>query len=117
MANPKIKFLWNTTVAGFEGDGLLERVILKDTKTGVCSPLDVDGCFLFTGFIPNTRIFEGLLNLSPEGYIITNENMETSAAGIFAAGDVRKKTLRQIATAVGDGAIAACMAEQYLSTR
>jgi thioredoxin reductase (NADPH) len=116
LANPKIQFLWDTTVAGFEGDDVLEQVILKNMKTGACNPMDVDGCFLFIGFLPNTGIFEGLLNLSPEGHIITNEAMETSVAGIFAAGDVRKKTLRQIATAVGDGAIAACMAEQYLGT-
>lgn len=114
LANPKIQFLWNTTAAGFEGDDLLRQVILKNIKTGECARVDVDGCFLFIGFLPNTHIFEGLLDLSPEGYIITNEDMETSIAGIFAAGDVRKKTVRQIATAVGDGAIAAYMAEQYI---
>ncbi|MDR1318344.1 MAG: FAD-dependent oxidoreductase [Treponema sp.] len=114
LANPKIHFLWNTAAAGFEGDDLLGQVILKNTKTGECSPVDVDGCFFFIGFLPNTHIFEGLLNLSPEGYIITNEDMETGIPGIFAAGDVRKKTLRQIATAVGDGATAAYMAERYV---
>ncbi|MHB9294072.1 putative thioredoxin reductase (NADPH) [Hollandina sp. SP2] len=113
LANPKIQFLWNTTVAGFEGDDLLRQVILKNIKTGECA-YDVDGCFLFIGFLPNTHIFEGFLDLSPEGYIITNEDMETSIGGIFAAGDVRKKTLRQIATAVSDGAIAAYMSEQYI---
>jgi thioredoxin reductase (NADPH) len=117
LANPKIQFLWNTVVAGFEGDELLRQVILKNTKTGAISPVDVDGCFLFIGFLPNITIFEGLLNLSPDGYIITNEDMETGIAGIFAAGDVRKKTLRQIATAVSDGAIAASMAERYLMIR
>ncbi|MDR1030331.1 MAG: FAD-dependent oxidoreductase [Treponema sp.] len=117
LANPKIRFLWNTTVAGFEGDDLLRQVVLKNTQTGACNPLDVDGCFLFIGFLPNTSIFEGLLNLSLGAYIITNEDMETGIPGIFAAGDVRKKTLRQIATAVGDGAIAAYMAEQYLRVR
>jgi thioredoxin reductase (NADPH) len=114
LANSRIRFLWNTAVAGFEGDDLLRRVVLKNTRTGECNPVDVDGCFLFVGFLPNTALFEGLLNLSPEGYIVTNEDMETGIAGIFAAGDVRKKTLRQIAAAVGDGAIAACMAEQYV---
>jgi thioredoxin reductase (NADPH) len=114
LANPKIRFLWNTTVAGFEGDDLLRQVTLQNTKTGERAPVDVDGCFLFIGFLPNTALFEGLLKLSPEGYIITNEDMETGVAGIFAAGDVRKKTLRQIATAVSDGAIAAHMAEQYI---
>jgi thioredoxin reductase (NADPH) len=117
LANLKIRFLWNTTVAGFEGDGFLRQALLKNTQTGECIPVDVDGCFLFIGFLPNTSIFEGLLHLSPEGYIITNENMETGIAGIFAAGDVRKKTLRQIATAVGDGAIAAYMAEQYIRSK
>ncbi|MDR0409851.1 MAG: FAD-dependent oxidoreductase, partial [Spirochaetaceae bacterium] len=100
---------------GFEGDDLLKQVILKNTGTGECTSLDVDGCFLFIGFIPNTGIFEGLLDLSPDGYIISTEDMETNRAGIFAAGDVRKKTLRQIATAVSDGAIAAYMEEQYIT--
>ncbi|MDR1863245.1 MAG: FAD-dependent oxidoreductase [Treponema sp.] len=115
MKNPAMRFIWNTEVEAFEGEQTLGRVILKDMKTSELIPVEVDGCFLFIGYIPNTRIFEGLLDLSPPGYIRTNENMETNVPGIFAAGDVREKTLRQLATSVGDGAVAAYMAERYIS--
>jgi thioredoxin reductase (NADPH) len=114
LANPKMCFIWNSSVEGFEGDETLERVILKNLKTGELFPVDVDGCFLFIGYLPNTKIFEGLLTLNPRGYLITNEDMETNIPGVFAAGDVREKTLRQVATSVGDGAIAGYMAERYI---
>jgi thioredoxin reductase (NADPH) len=114
LANPRMRFIWNTAVEGFEGDETLKKVILKNLKTGELLPVDVDGCFLFIGYLPNTKIFEGLLTLNPRGYIITNEDMETNIPGIFAAGDVREKTLRQVATSVGDGAIAGYMAERYI---
>jgi thioredoxin reductase (NADPH) len=115
LANPKMRFIWNTAVDGFEGGETLERVILKNLKTGEPVPVDVDGCFLFIGYLPNTGIFDGLLTLSPRAYIITNEDMETNIPGIFAAGDAREKTLRQVATSVGDGAIAGYMAERYIA--
>jgi thioredoxin reductase (NADPH) len=115
LANPNMRFLWNTSVDGFEGDETLKRVILKNLKTGELLPVDADGCFLFIGYLPNTRIFEGLLATNPQGYLITNEDMETNIPGIFAAGDVREKTLRQVATSVGDGAIAGYMAERYIA--
>ncbi|MDR3173636.1 MAG: FAD-dependent oxidoreductase [Treponema sp.] len=114
LANPKMRFIWNTAAEGFEGDEMLKKVILKDLKSGELIPVDVDGCFLFIGYLPNTKIFEGLLTLNPRGYIIANEDMETNIPGIFAAGDVREKTLRQVATSVGDGAIAGYMAERYI---
>jgi thioredoxin reductase (NADPH) len=114
LANPKMRFIWNTAVNGFEGDEMLKKVILKDLKTGGLLSVDVDGCFLFIGYLPNTKIFEGLLDINPRGYLITNEDMETNIAGIFAAGAVREKTLRQVATSVGDGAIAGYMAERYI---
>jgi thioredoxin reductase (NADPH) len=110
-----MRFIWNTAVDGFEGGENLERVILKDLKTGALLPVEVDGCFLFIGYLPNTKIFEGLLAVNPRGYLITNEDMETNIPGIFAAGDVREKTLRQVATSVGDGAVAGYMAERYIS--
>lgn len=114
LANPKMHFLWNTVVDSFEGDDLLRQVVLKNLKTGALEPIDVDGCFLFIGYLPNTKVFENLLELDNRGYIMTNEDMETSVPGIFAAGDVRHKTLRQVATSVGDGAIAGYMAEKYV---
>ena len=114
MTNPKISFIWNTVVDSFEGDDMLKTVNLKNIKTGEVIPVDVDGCFLFIGYTPDTKVFEGLIDMTKRGYIKTNESMETSVDGIFAAGDCREKILRQIATAMGDGAIAGYMAEKYV---
>lgn len=114
LANPKMKFMWNTVVDSFEGDDMLKQVVLKNIKTGELIPVDVDTCFLFIGYVPNTKIFEGFVDMTPRGYIKTNENMETSREGFYAVGDCRDKTLRQVATAVGDGAIAGFMAEKYV---
>ncbi len=114
LANPKMKFIWNTVVDSFEGGDMLKQVVLKNIKTGELIPVDVDTCFLFIGYVPNTKIFEGLIDMTSRGYIKTNEDMETSCTGIFAVGDCRDKTLRQVATAVGDGAIAGYMAEKYV---
>jgi len=114
LANPKMKFMWNTMVDSFEGSDMLEKVVLKNLKTGELIPVPVDTCFLFIGYIPNTKIFDGLIDMTSRGYIKTNEDMETNVSGIFAVGDCREKTLRQVATAVGDGAIAGYMAEKYV---
>jgi thioredoxin reductase (NADPH) len=114
LANPRMKFMWNTVVDSFEGDETLKQVVLKNIKTGELIPVDVDTCFLFIGYVPNTKMFEGFLDMTQRGYIKTNENMETSREGFFAVGDCRDKILRQVATAVGDGAIAGFMAEKYV---
>jgi len=114
MANRKMSFMWNTVVDSFEGDEMLKRVVLKNVKTGELVPVDVDGCFLFIGYVPNTKIFEGFLDMTNRGYIKTNEDMETNREGVYAVGDCREKTLRQVATAVGDGAIAGFIAEKYV---
>jgi thioredoxin reductase (NADPH) len=114
LANPKMKFLWNTVVDSFEGDDMLKQVVLKNVKTGQLQPVDVDTCFLFIGYVPNTKIFEGFVDMTNRGYIKTNEDMETSKQGVYAVGDCRDKTLRQVATAVGDGAVAGFMAEKYV---
>lgn len=113
FANPKIDFIWNSTIEEAVGDEILEKLILKNKLTGETSELKVDGCFVFVGYDPISSLFEGKLDME-KGYIITDEDMQTSVAGVFAAGDVRKKSLRQVITAAADGAIAATIAERYL---
>jgi len=115
LANPKLDFLWNTMVHEFKGEERLRQVVLKNVKTGELKPVDVDGCFLFIGYLPDTDLFKGQVDLNTRGYILTNDQMETNLEGVFAIGDVRDKTLRQVATAVGDGAIGGVAAERYLA--
>jgi thioredoxin reductase (NADPH) len=115
LKNPKMEFIWNTVVNSFEGEERLNTVVLKNTKSGELIDVSVDGCFLFIGYVPNTEIFKNQLNLSHQGYITTNEKMETNIEGVFAVGDVRDKFLKQVATAVGDGAIAGVGAEKYIA--
>lgn len=115
LSNPKMEFIWNTVVDEFSGDGHLERVILKNLKTNKLIPVEVDSCFLFIGYIPNTEIFKDILEMNKGGYLITNEKMETNVDGVLAVGDVRDKFLKQVATAVGDGAIAGYAAEKYIA--
>ncbi|MFN3699211.1 MAG: thioredoxin-disulfide reductase [Dictyoglomus sp.] len=114
FSNPKIKFLWNHIVKAIEGDKKVERLVLEDLKTHEIKIFPVDGVFIYIGLIPNTELFKGLLNLDPNGFIITDEKMHTSIPGIYAAGDVRGKILRQIVTAVSDGAIAGMEASKFL---
>ncbi|MFW5715643.1 MAG: FAD-dependent oxidoreductase [bacterium] len=115
LSNPKMEFKWNTIVDSFEGEEHLDTVVLKNLKTGELDPVKVDNCFEFIGYVPNTEIFEGVLNMSKQKYVITNEEMETGIPGVFACGDVREKGLKQVATAVGDGAIAGVNAEKHIA--
>lgn len=115
LANPKMEFIWNTLPEEFCGTDRLNAVLLKHTKTNEIIKVDVDSCFLFIGYVPNTEIFQGQIELNKAGYVLTNEKMETNIPGVFAAGDVRDKFLKQVATAVGDGAIAGYGAEKYIA--
>ncbi|MGB9662600.1 MAG: thioredoxin-disulfide reductase [Moorellaceae bacterium] len=115
LKNEKLHFIWNTMVDEFVGEERLETVVLKNIKTAERIPVKVDGCFLFIGYLPDTEVFRGKIQMNERGYIITNENMETNIPGVFAAGDVRDKILRQVATAVGDGAVAGFMVERYIA--
>lgn len=115
LNNPKMSFLWNTGVKRYEGDERLHTVVLENIRTKEEVPVTVDSCFLFIGYLPNTDIFENMLTMTSQGYLKVNEHMETNIPGIFAAGDVCDKTIRQVATAVGDGAIAGCSVEKYLA--
>ncbi|NIZ19184.1 NAD(P)/FAD-dependent oxidoreductase [Entomospira culicis] len=115
MSNPKMEFIWNSTVHAYEGKERLETVVLKNTKTQELIPTPVDSCFLFIGYLPNTELFKDKIALTPRGNILVNDRMETNVAGVFAAGDVCEKFLKQVATAVGDGAIAGYSCEKYLA--
>lgn len=114
FANPKIKLLWNSVIQEIKGDSVVRSVIVKNVKTGEVNEHPIEGAFLFVGLLPRTQFLKGLVNVDEAGYIITDENCETSVKGIFAAGDCKKKLLRQVATAVGDGATAAFAVEKYL---
>ena len=119
FANPKMHFMWNSVVTELKGDGILESMIVKDTKTGeereVFAPEEdgTFGVFVFIGFVPNSDVFEGKVAME-NGYILTDDDMRTNIPGVFAAGDVRKKSLRQVVTAAADGAIAATSALHYI---
>lgn len=115
LDNPKMEFLWNTMVDSFAGGEHLEAVVLKNLKTGERQAVKADTCFLFIGYTPNTEIYNGQIKLNSRGYVLVNEKMETNIPGVFAAGDICEKYLKQVATAVGDGAIAGYGAEKYIS--
>jgi thioredoxin reductase (NADPH) len=107
--------MWNTTATAIDGDNVVKRLRFENVKTGETGELDVDGVFFYVGNDPVTDFIEFGLEKDEKGYIKTDEAMRTSVPGVFAAGDVRAKTLRQIATAVGDGAVAVHSAGQYLT--
>jgi len=115
LANPRMSFIWNAVVDSFEGTDRLETVILRNLKTEERIPVPVDSCFLFIGYLPNTELFQGVLQMNKGGYLQTNERMETNLPGVWAVGDVREKFLKQVATAVGDGAVAGYGVEKYLA--
>ena len=117
--NPKIDFMWDSVVKEINGDGLVQSMSVENVKTGEVREIEADeddgtfGIFGFIGYLPQSKCFEGILDME-YGYIKTNENMETNIPGVFAAGDIRVKELRQVVTACADGAIAAVMAEKYI---
>ena len=118
--NPKLHFMWDTVVTRVDGDELLSSMTVKNVKTGELTTINADeedglfGLFGFIGYNPNSQLFEGMLDME-NGYIKTDENMHTNIPGVFAAGDIRVKSLRQVVTAAADGAIAAMQAEHYIS--
>lgn len=114
FANPKLEVVWNTVVQEIEGDDIVEKVILKNVMTGEITEMPIDGVFIYVGLEPNTEFVANLISTNEQGYIRTDENMCTNVAGIYAAGDVREKLLRQVVTAAADGAIAAFHAEKYI---
>jgi thioredoxin reductase (NADPH) len=123
QANPKIEFLLDTVVEEVKGDGLLESIVFKNKITGETHEYFADeedgtmGLFVFVGLISQTDVFKGKVNMNEQGYIITDQDMKTDIEGVFAAGDVREKSLRQVVTATGDGSIAAVVAEKYIDEK
>lgn len=114
-ANEKVSFLWNRNVNEILGDGQQVTGVLTVDKAGQEETFPANGVFIYIGLSPNTQGLEGLGITDDEGWLITNELMQTAVPGIFACGDVRQKRLRQISTAVGDGSLAGQMAYQYLN--
>ena len=118
--NPKLHFMWDTVVDELLGEDILSGMIVKNTKTGELTRIDADekdglfGLFGIIGYNPRSEPFEGMLDMD-HGYIKTDDNMHTNIPGVFAAGDIRVKALRQVVTAAADGAIAAMQAEKYVS--
>jgi thioredoxin reductase (NADPH) len=115
FANEKVGFIWNHTIKSInDKNGKVGSVTLVSTQTGEEQELPADGVFIYVGMLPLSKPFANLGITNENGYIETNERMETKVPGIFAAGDIREKTLRQIVTATGDGSIAAQSAQHYV---
>ncbi|MSU02270.1 thioredoxin-disulfide reductase [Tissierella pigra] len=118
--NEKMNFMWDTTITELKGDGILESMIVKNVKTGEEKEIFADeddgtfGVFVFVGYNPATKLFDGIIDME-DGYIKTDADMKTNIPGVFAAGDNRVKSLRQVVTATADGAIAAVQAEKYIN--
>ncbi len=112
--NDKIEFVWDSAVTGMDGFFNVEGVRVKHLKTGNEKTIPADGCFIWVGILPNTSFVNGAVETDESGFIKADARMQTSVPGVFAAGDVRDTPLRQIATAVGDAAIAAVSAEHYI---
>ena len=118
--NPKLFFMWDSVVDEVQGDELLNKMIIKNVKTGELTTYEADeddglfGLFGFIGMIPNSGLFEGIIDMD-RGYIKTDDNMRTNIPGVYAAGDIRVKSLRQVVTAAADGAIAAMQCEKYIA--
>ena len=121
--NEKISFIWNAVVEEIKGEGIVESIVLKDVNSNELLEYSADeedgtfGIFPFVGYIPASDMFKDILNLNRQGYIATDEDMKTEIEGVFAAGDIRAKSLRQVVTAVSDGAIAAVQAEKYIENK
>ncbi len=115
FSEPKIEFLWDTVVEEIEGGDFVNRIGLRQVQTGEKSGLEVAGIFVSIGLKPNTDYLKGVLSLDDTGCVITNDGLETDIPGVFAAGDIRRNSPRQIIAAAGDGATAAIYAEKFIA--
>ncbi len=116
FANPKVEMVWSTVVEEVLGEHRVRGIRTRRVDTGEIGELATDGVFVYVGLDPNTRLFEGALELDSQGYIVTNKMQHTSVPGIFAAGDVQDPYFRQVVIAAGTGAAAAIEAEHFLAT-
>jgi thioredoxin reductase (NADPH) len=116
FGNEKMDFVWNARPRCINGDSKVESIEYEDTCTGEVKTLPVDGVFIFVGQIPNTEFVDGTVELDDEGYIVTDETLMTSVAGVFACGDARVTPIKQISWSVGEGALAAVQMDKYLDT-
>jgi len=121
--NDKLEFMWDSTVEELKGDGILETAVFRNLKTGELTEFNADeedgtfGLFAFVGYVPHSDTFKGHVEMDDWGYIKTDDEMRTNVEGVFAAGDIRPKALRQVVTATADGAIAATLAEKYMEEK
>lgn len=116
FANDKMEFVWDSTVKEIQGADTVNNLVVENVKTKEITNLEVDGIFPYIGFTPNVTEINGQVEQDPNGFIITDETMQTSVPGVYAAGDVRKTPLRQVITAAADGAVGAVYAGKYLET-
>ncbi|MBI9083405.1 MAG: thioredoxin-disulfide reductase [Desulfobacterales bacterium] len=114
LENDRVEILWDSALTEINGFNTIEHVKVENIRTQETTTLPVEGCFVWVGTFPNTGFLNGAITLDPSGYIVADAHMETSVPGVFAVGDVRDTPLRQVATAVGDGAIAATSADHYI---
>ncbi len=116
FANDKIEFIWDSVLTSIDGLANVEKITVKNVKTGETKELSVDGCFIWTGILPNTNFLKDEVKVDDYGFIIVDLNMQSSVPGVFAAGDARSTGLRQIVTAAGDAASAVFSAEHYIES-
>lgn len=117
LQNDKVEVLWDSVVTRINGEQLVQSMNVKNVKTGQESQLDVTGVFMYVGVIPNSDFFDFPIDRDAGGFLITDQNMQTTVEGIYAAGDVRSKPFRQIVNATGEGAMAAFSAEKFLENQ
>ena len=110
-----VEILWNCEVKEIQGEDMVEKILVYHNQDDSQSVLEVNGVFIAVGIQPNTELYQGLVEMDERGYVLADESCKTSADGIYAAGDIRKKALRQIITAVADGANAVTSAQNYLN--
>lgn len=113
---PHVEVIWNSQVVEAKGNGFVQNLVLEDVNTKERKEIPAEGVFVYIGMEPKSDMFAGQVDMNPWGYIKTDEDMKTNIEGVFAAGDVRDKKIRQIATATGDGTIAGIMVEKYIVT-